>query len=215
MKRFLVTLIALSFLQQANAQNIRIGVEGAYNSTWLFNKNVSDAGEELDYQKTFGSQIGVNAVFSLKEGLGLYAGVLSGKVNQKLKYRTNINLPNETSETEETKLSYIDIPVLLRITSSKGPYFEVGPQFSILSSSKLKTDLGTNDIDKGIKSSNISVEIGFGVDIKATDKLTVNAGLRFGYGLTDAAEKPSNAVGYEPTHAAVGGIHVGLSYSIL
>ena len=132
------------------------------------------------------------------------------------------NLKNSPLKYEsETNLTYIDVPLLFRLTSSKGPYFEIGPQFSFLSKaestykdSPSDPDFTTSDIKDNVNSVNISAQIGFGYDIKASEKLTVGLGLRFGYGLTDAGKEPDNSVGYEKTNTAVGGFRVGLSYAL-
>ncbi len=193
----------------AQGSSFRAGLEGAFNSTWLFNKKVSDAGDNLDYKSTFGGQFGVSGLYNFKEKIGVSFGILSGSVNQKY---TNRQL-GDTYETED-KLKYIDIPVLFRFTSPKGAYFEIGPQFSMLSSSKRVSPSGTFDQKDYTNSMNIAAQLGFGLDVKATDKLVVVAGFRFGYGLTDAGKNKDNLSGYESTASAVGGLHLGLHYII-
>ena len=213
MKKLLVILISVGFIHNANAQTIKAGIEGAFNSTWLFNKNVSDAGDQLDYKSTFAPQFGVSGVFTSEEGAGVYLGIMSGSVNQKYTTRTLAGTPFEKSFETETKLKYIDIPVLFRLTTKGGFYFEVGPQFSLLSNAKFVGNNSTTDIKSETNSLNISGQIGLGMDVKASDKISIIAGLRFGYGFTDAAKK-GNEVNYKPTHSAVGGLHVGVAYTI-
>jgi hypothetical protein len=211
MKRIFLVLGLVAAITSAEAQKLRVGIEGAYNSTWLFNKNVSDAGEDLDYVSTFGYQAGAIVIYDFKQGLGISTGVLMGTVNQKYtNFKNNAALKFES----QTMLTYIDVPLLLRITSAKGPYFEIGPQFSFISKAESEIETTTVDIKDNVNSVNISAQIGFGYDIKASEKLTINLGVRFGYGLTDALKEPDNAVGYEKTNTAVGGFRVGLTYAL-
>lgn len=210
MKRILIIAAIMASAHFSIGQTLRAGLAGGYNSTWLFNKQVSDAGDELDYKSSFGPQFGVEGLFNLDEGLGISAGILFGSVNQKYTNRSN----NETFETA-TKLKYIDIPLLFRRTGENGPYFEIGPQFSIFSSGTAETPLGDSDIDSDqINGLNISGVLGFGYDAQISDNLVFTAGLRFAYGFTDAGKEPDNSTGYEPTHTAVGGLHIGLAYII-
>jgi hypothetical protein len=220
MKRIFLVLGLVAAITSAEAQKLRVGIEGAYNSTWLFNKNVSDAGEDLDYASTFGYQVGATVMYDFKEGVGISTGVLIGTVNQKYTYFKNS--PALKFEAQDM-LTYIDVPLLFRLTSAKGPYFEIGPQFSFISKDEFTYNTSPNapdypdyitpDIKDNVNSVNISAQIGFGYDIKASEKLTVGLGLRLGYGLTDAG-KDNNKPGYEKTNTAVGGFRVGLSYAL-
>jgi hypothetical protein len=178
MKRIFLVLGLVAAITSAEAQKLRVGIEGAYNSTWLFNKNVSDAGEDLDYVSTFGYQAGAIVIYDFKQGLGISTGVLMGTINQKYtNFKNNAALKFES----QTMLTYIDVPLLLRITSAKGPYFEIGPQFSFISKAESEIETTTVDIKDNVNSVNISAQIGFGYDIKASEKLTINLGVRFGY----------------------------------
>ena len=178
--------------------------------TWLFNKNVSDAGDELDYASSFGGQIGVHAMYSFKEKLGLSVDILSNTVNQKY--------DGDAVFVDQVQIKYVSIPVLLKFMGEKGPYFEVGPEFSFRGKVKaavLDGDLEEVDsdiVDEGYNKSNISAVIGFGVDIKASEQIAITAGLRFAWGVSDVTKEPDGVDGYEPTNTAVGGLHLGVSY---
>ncbi len=91
-------------------------------------------------------------------------------------------------------MSYIDIPILFRVSSPKGPYFEIGPQVSLLAGAKetFETALSPtiNYTDKEVKDDfagfGVAGVLGFGVDIKLSDKINLTTGFRFGYMFTDA-----------------------------
>ncbi len=211
MKKLLVILATLGMIQQANAQiKVRAGLEGGINSTWLFNKTVSDAGDELDYKSTIGGQFGIGAYAKFNKLVGLSVSLMSGSINQKYTERINAGGVFSNSFVTETKLKYIDIPILFRLTTDGkvGFYFETGPQFSLLSSAKHES----TDIKSNTNSMNIAAILGFGIDAKA-GPITITSGLRMGYGITDAGKKPSYSVNYEKTHSAVLGVHLGVAYT--
>lgn len=212
MKKILFAFALILMFNNLNAQSFRIGVTGAYNSTWMFNKNVSDAGDELDYKSSFGGQFGIEALYNFKESIGVSIGILSNGINQKYTHR-------DPDFEDQAKVKYIAVPLLFRYTSEKGPYFEVGPEFSF--GGKFKYELDGDEVelpgDDGdyVSSSNISFAIGFGVDIKASEKIIIPIGLRFAWGLSDISKPTDEGQdGYEPTNSAVGGIHIGVAYLI-
>ena len=121
-----LALIATGFSVNAQKQ-FNIGLGGGIYSTWLVNKNVSDQGDNLDFAVTFSPQIGVNASYYFNEKLGLSTGLLfsghSQKYQGEFKFGTTILATYEA----KAKLSYLDIPLLLRFGGGKnGAYFEFG-----------------------------------------------------------------------------------------
>src|SRR5687768_17252799 len=123
MKNALLTIAVVITALSAQAQSFRLGVSGGVNSTWLMNKNVFDANDGLDIATTLGGRIGLDAIYSFSEKVGISVGFkfLSGH-NQK--YSGDEGYLNGESKT---KLRYFDVPVLFRLTSSGGTYFELGP----------------------------------------------------------------------------------------
>lgn len=224
MKKLTLVVALMTAVIASNAQGLRIGLAGGFNSTWLFNKTVSDAGDELDYKSSFGGQFGIAALYNFKENIGISLDVLYNSVNQKYTLRAG----NTTYETE-TSLNLISMPLLFRYTGEKGPYFEIGPEFSILSGGTISRDavpsLGLAAYEADIEGEelaglNIAAVLGFGVDIKASEQLTITAGLRFAWGFTDVNsddyKKEVEAGGgkYESTNTAVGGLHLGIAYKL-
>jgi Outer membrane protein beta-barrel domain len=215
MKKLLLLVTFATLTAGAFAQGFHIGARGAFNSTWLFNKDVSDAGDELDYKSAFGPQFGLSFAYMFSDKAGVSVDVLLGSVNQK--YTNRIIVGNTTLDKfeSETQVSTIDIPVLFRLLMGEDAYLEVGPQFSLINEVNFESPGGSNKIDdEFVAGSYISAVLGFGYDIALTDNLILTPGLRFAWGLGDVFEEPANSPGYEPTNAAVGGIQVGLSYLI-
>jgi hypothetical protein len=208
MKTRLLFILLTLFVWKTEAQGLKVGVRGAYNSTWLFSKTVSDAGDVLDYKSAFGSQVGVEALYMFNEHVGLALDVLAGSVNQKYTNRPVIGDKYES----ELKLKTTDIPLLFHYVVGGGAFIEAGPQLSLISGGDFSSEGISVKVDDGLSSSYLSFVFGFGYDIKLTDQLALTPGLRFSYGFGDVYEKPANAVNYEPTNAVTGGINLMLSY---
>lgn len=194
MKKILaIAVIVITSLSSAQAQEgIRLGAKGSFFSTWLFNKNVSDRNASLDYASTFSPTFGIQAIFMLKETYGISAEVVYA--SHKQKYDGYFGNNEDNTFTNEIKLSYIDIPILFRVSSPKGPFFEIGPQVSLLTGAKETFELANssslNYSDKDVKDDfagfGVAGILGFGIDIKLTDMINLTTGLRFGYMFTDA-----------------------------
>jgi opacity protein-like surface antigen len=200
MKKALLTIAIVITAFTIQAQDIRLGINGNINSTWLMNKNVFDADDELDVASTFGGTFGVDAIYNFSEKAGISVGVnFISTTNQKYEGEDD---GSSIDFESKVKLHYIDIPLLLRLTSSGGTYFEVGPQFSFLG--KATEDLETtpsfpepfNYTDKDVKASfektNIALVLGFGVDIDVTPNIFITTGLRLGYGFSDVTKEFDN-----------------------
>lgn len=189
-KTLLITLLALAGFT-APAQDIILGLKGSFYSSWLFNKNVSDQDASLDYASTFSTTFGAQALFMFSETYGVNTELIVA--SQKQKY-DGYSITDDNVFTNEIKLNYIDIPVLFRVSSPKGPYFELGPQMSLLTGAKETFSFEQTDnldyTDKNVKDDfagfGVSGIIGFGVDIKLSDNINLTTGLRFGYMFTDA-----------------------------
>ena len=194
-------LAAITFGAQAQGE-ITIGLKGAFNYTGLFNNNVSDQGYELDYAPSTGGSFGASFNYRLAEKSSLDVNILISGQNQK--YDLNYGTEAKPSPgTVETKLKYIDIPVLFKMGNGNGAYFEIGPQLSFLSSAKetaTRADITSNDFNytnKDVKNDfngfGLSGVIGFGADFELNDQLGLTAGIRLGYMLTDATTEYTQA----------------------
>jgi len=185
-------LAAITFGAQAQGE-IRIGLKGAFNYTALFNNNVSDQGYELDYAPTTGGSFGASFNYRLADNYSLDVNLLISGHNEK--YDLNFGTEAVPSPaTFEDKLKYIDIPVLFKLGSGNGAYFEVGPQFSFLSSAKETftynefptLNYSDKDFKGDFKGFGLSGVIGFGGEFDLSENIGLTAGLRLGYTFTDA-----------------------------
>lgn len=195
MKKALLTIAVVAASITAQAQDFRLGLGGGIYTTWLANTNVSDAGDELDFAVTFGGAAGLEGIYSFSEKAGVSIGFISSGHNQKYTGETSVGSSTITNDIK-LKMRYLDIPVLFRLTSSGGTYFELGPQLGILTSAKQDYENSTGadgyedrDVKSTLNGSNIAAILGFGVDIDASENLIVSVGLRLGYGLNDVTKE--------------------------
>jgi hypothetical protein len=224
MKKIILSALLLTSLNLHSQISIEGGVKGSYNTTWLFNKNISDQGTEQDYAAGLGSNYGLGAaVYFGPIGLGVeflrgthtggFAGGFAGK------YSSNV------------KLNVNQIPLLLKLKSKNGAYIELGAQVNSITKATYTFDYtdsdifdGTSDETSNYSKSFTSAVLGFGANVKLTKAipLALNAGIRLQYGFTDA--KGVDALGfnldnkivyptYEKTNAVSGGLMIGLNYT--
>jgi hypothetical protein len=195
MKKALLTIGFALTVIAAQAQDFRIGITGGLNSTWLLNQNVFDQNDGLDVASTFGGRFGIEGIYSFNEKAGVSLGLnfISGH-NQK--YTGDNGNPVSLDGDAKTMLRYIDIPILFRLTSGSGSYFEIGPQIGILSSAKedYESQDGTYsfsgaDVTNGFNPTNVALVFGFGADIDVSENIYITTGLRLGYGFSDVTKE--------------------------
>ena len=238
MKKILFALLTLAAITTF-AQDFRIGVKGTFYSTWLFNTNIADQQELVDYAATFSPSFGITTALFFTDNLAASLDVLYAANNQKLH-------PADGDAYESiTRVNYLDLPLLLKISSDGGAYVEIGPQFSLLmganedftTNPSLPSNYTKKEVKDDFNSFVLAPILGFGVDVQANDNLYINIGLRFGYGVNDvtkefseseinASEKHSSfsilahtdaangSYSYKRTNRAFGGLTLGVIYRI-
>jgi hypothetical protein len=65
MKKLLFSVALVAMALTVNAQKFKIGLGGGFNSTWLMNKNVFDADDDLNVAMSFGGQFGLKTQYYL------------------------------------------------------------------------------------------------------------------------------------------------------
>ncbi len=224
MKKIILPSLLLVSLNLSAQLSIEGGVKGGYNSTWLFNKNISDQGTEQDYAAGWGANygvgasvyygsIGLGADFLMGSHTGRYAGDFAGKYSS------------------DVKLNVTQIPLLLKLKGEYGGYVELGVQFNTISKATYSFDYTDSDIfDRTSDETNnysksfTSAILGFGANIQLAKAipLSLNAGIRLQYGFSDAMGVDALGINldntvfyptYEKTNAVSGGIMVGLNYT--
>ncbi len=234
------TLLFLGLLSigfTASAQKAEVGLSGGVGTTWLMNKNAFDYGDNLDPVVSIGGNYGVAATFYFTEKVGLGIELNNSIINQKYK-----GVIGNNSYDSKTKITYLDVPLLLKLKSGKsGFYFEIGPKLSYLASASEDYNSSLNTITfngGGVKgdfnSTVISGVVGIGGRINVVDALTISLGLRLSGGITDATKEYSlstlssgtgvsgsaanvgsdGTLDYKRTTLATGGLQIGVLYRI-
>lgn len=222
MKKLLLPILFFCGVQTLHAQlSIDAQVKYAYNSSALFNKNISDLGASQDYDFAFNANYG--AAVNVNYGkIGIGAELLLGSLRGA--YQGTIVAAN-SSYTSEVNLDLTQIPVYLRVGGAKGSFGEFGV---VLHNVKNATYSANNDVNLSNYSfdatSRYQSFMGYMVGVggrmslpKIPVMLSISA--RFMYSTADA--KGVDALGlpldgyptYYKTNAASVGLHAGLVYS--
>jgi len=128
--------------------------------------------------------------------------------------RTNGNL---FTSTEQYDLYYVNIPVMLKYSFPSGIFFETGPQFGVLASSRIREDI-TGDpnyhyyaTDRYFK----RFDAGWGLGLGYLAPFNIGIDIRYTYGLTDINNAPTDRVVPTPVqngHIMNSAFQLGLFY---
>jgi len=166
MKKIILTAIAVMAFAFTNAQQTSFGVKGGLNLTTFSGGNYYDA------KSLVGFQVGGFAEIKVIERLSIQPEVLFSTQGAKL--------DGGSFGDFDTKLNYINVPVLAKFYITKQFTVEAGPQIGFLVSAKSEGD----DVKDSFKS--VDTGFNFGVGYNFTENLGV--GLRYTVGLSNIAD---------------------------
>jgi len=221
MKKLLIIGAALFIQSSGMAQTMEISAKGAIKGTGIFNQEISDAGDELDYKlPALGYSAGAGFSFFFTPSLGVGVELLTAQ--HVGKYQGVIGTVNYEAET---KIKSIDVPILFKVqTKSGGSFLDLGIQYSMINKvTSSSTGSTESDDTKAYNSSNLAAVLGFGINIDLTQKLFLTTGLRFEYGLSDIISSNSLYDSYgdvngdgkrSKTFTGAAGLNVGLMYRL-
>jgi hypothetical protein len=223
MKNLYLLLFILLFSSSLKAQLLfDITGKGQFNSTWLFNQNVSDKGEEQDYAPAWGSNFGL--------GLGIRMGFFGfGLETNWGKHNAEYSGVVATQDyTSKVALSTFQAPMFFRFQNKGGAYFELGAQYNKIRNATYSRENflpTTANVSSNYAKSYTTGFIGFGVNARIVKSLPLSIlfGFRLQYGIKDA--KGVDALGnslsnslfystYHKTRAASAGLNLGVTYTI-
>jgi hypothetical protein len=201
MKLFFSILLTALLGSAVSAQTL-VGARGQAASTWMFNKNLSDNGDLVDYKGTFTGGGGVSVIQYLNETVGVELGVGVNTIAQRT--QGEFEFGGETEDyVFETSVKYLEISTLFKALSEGGTYFEVGPVFMLNQSEDEKViessvddifseqqDL-TNAVEGDFNSLIVFGVIGFGVNFDIAENVKMGVGLRLGYSFSDSVVEVS------------------------
>ncbi len=183
-----VLLCVVSFPAFAgkNDQWIDCGLSGSFNNTWLFNPNVFKD-KSMKYDISFGFTAGGKLGFNFSEIVAVVAGCDYSTFSQKYVSYTAL-------WKSQVNMAYLEIPLLLRITSGFS-YYEVGPKMALLKSatsafssatpSVSSPDYSGADVANQFNTSSFGLILGCGSTLWGSGGLAVSTGLRLSYMFTD------------------------------
>ncbi|MEN2402940.1 porin family protein [Flavobacterium sp. MC2016-06] len=163
MKKIILSTVAILAFGFANAQQTRFGVKGGLNLTTFAGGNYWDA------KSLVGFHVGGFAEIKVIERLAIQPELLFSTQGAKL---DNLDI--------NSKLNYLNIPVLAKFFITKQFTVEAGPQIGFLLSAKNDGE----DAKDAFKSTDFGFNFGAGYNF--TDNVSV--GLRYTVGLSNIAD---------------------------
>ncbi|MDF9800530.1 hypothetical protein OKW21_005793 [Catalinimonas alkaloidigena] len=169
---------------QAQMDDSRIGIKGGVNASNFYSNEVGDQNVRLGFNVGVFTEIAVSEGFSLQPEL-----LLSTKGNRATYGNDDGVLDFVDAEGEvKTNLTYLDIPILAKVTLGETLNLHVGPYASYLLGANVSTDGdladGSEELDRdNFKSWDYGLAAGIGVDLEA-----VSIGARYNLGLTEIAK---------------------------
>lgn len=159
---------------QNNNVNTEFGVKGGFNMSNLYSNDADD--ENILY----GFNAGLYATLPISDFIAIQPEILFTTKGSKLDYNDFLGTG---SGSAKFKLSYIEVPLLVRVNITKNFNVHAGGYASYLVSSKVSgegdinfnQDIDTDDLNKF----DAGLSAGVGVDFNP-----LSVGLRYNYGLT-------------------------------
>jgi hypothetical protein len=186
MKKTLL-LLSLAFLTLGSyAQSVRAGLKGGAN---ISNFTGGDFGN-VDKKALVGFHAGGYLNFGLG-GVSIQPELLVSTAGAKFE-----------DAGDDIKLTYISVPVMLKLKSASGFYFEAGPQVGF----KISEDIGDTPINDFAKDLDLAVGAGLGFQ----SSMGFGIGARYMAGLSKVGDFDSNAINPDFKNSV---IQVGVFYT--
>ena len=177
-------LISAPLISQAQLDDSRFGIKGGLNISNLYRDNVGDQNARFGFNLGIFTELAVGESFSLQPEL-----LLSTKGNRAT-YGNNGGVPDIVGVEGEVKsnLTYIDIPILAKVTFGEVINVHIGPYASYLIGASISGDgdlgNGSQELNRdNFKAWDYGLAAGLGVDLSA-----VTIGARYNLGLVDVAK---------------------------
>lgn len=203
-------VVASLFGQKAMAQQgFNVSVKGAPQFGFL-TSNPSNFSANNGKKALFGVGFGVGAGYGFTNNLGVGVDVLYSLQGQKYK--------GTNDQTIKQQLDYLKIPVMFTYNTdpSKTVSFigKIGPQLSILTSSKFKPD-GAPEVNtkSPYKSATFGGAALAGAQFKLDRQLYLTTAVRYDLDFTKAYDNDAVLPFYPGRHNSTLGLEVGLKYS--
>ena len=175
----IVLLIGLTLpLLGISQLSIKIGPTATYSNTWILNPNVF-IDDSHSPELTFGMTYGADAELKLTNWLGFYTGYMVGEHGQNFRMKPTDGPKLDAQHMFQTA----GIPLMVRIGNAV--YFESGFEYQKIKSASWTLDGVEMDVSDSFINQNWLVNAGFGGNIRFSDLVELNIGIRTAYGLKD------------------------------
>ena len=208
----IAVVASLTVVTSAKAQKgIYAGAQGVAQVNIMFNE--SDANKPgADYKSKLGSSFGLSGGYNFTKNMGVGVEVMYSTMKQ----RYSDNTVHFTQ-----KFNYLKIPVVFTYNSNPDRKFmftaKAGPQLGILLKSDISkasdTKLNGNATSQYEKLT-LGAMIGTGVRMRLTEKMFLDAGVRFDGSFTNTEKKSHHGytTGRTSSHDINAGLEMGIKY---
>jgi hypothetical protein len=188
MKKLFFVVIALVVFNNVNSQN-DLKIKSKPKFGMKAGLNIANANASGDGAPSSKSLIGLNAGLFMEIKLNSKFSIQPEALysQQGIQFDQNVFFEGNLYNTSnKIKLSYINIPLMVKYYADKNFYIEAGPQLGFLTKAEfeIKVDgqTGTENIKDSYKSTDIGINFGIGYDI--SNKIVVSS--RYNRGLANA-----------------------------
>lgn len=175
-KRIFIVAFLAVYISNTNAQDVRFGVKAGVNYSDV-------ASDEFDNEPLTSFHLG---------------GAMEALYSEKISLQTEILYSEQGFKTEDAneqttyKLSYLNVPVMVKYFVTKVLILEAGPQIGFLNTAKIITESegnsSTTDIKEGLRSNDLCLNVGIGYQLKNG----WNIGARYNWGISNIAKDQLN-----------------------
>lgn len=195
LSRIAVALLLFFTVSLSHAQQwFDVAAKGSIGANILYNKNFF-ATNNITTLMGLGNSYGVSLGYNLSPQHKVSLEGLSSTFKQEFAYDLRFDHPNS-----ELQLNNYDFLLLYR-KSSDVSYLEVGPQYSLIHKTDVTYAPVTGKVQElesknYLRSSYISMVVGFGGYYSLADNLTLEVGGRFKFGLNDVISDEGRSTGF-------------------
>ncbi len=180
MKKLILSAMAVFAFGYVNAQEVSFGAKAGLNIANL-------SGDIEDTESLMGLHVGVFAEIQFAERFSFQPELLYSMQGAKME-ESEAGMSMEA----KTKLSYINVPLMVKFYAAESFFIEAGPQVGFLMSAKSEWETSGGGVslsgDEDIKDELKSIDFGlnFGIGYNFTENLSVGA--RYNLGLSNIAD---------------------------
>lgn len=170
--------------------------------SFILNDNDLAAGKDLNYQVSYGQQLGVTVGFNFTEKIGVLTGFGLANINQN--YIADLPLISKKDQPRSNRqLTYVRIPLMVRIggdpSASTSAFFRFGPHFDFLSGAVgnvnvagQKTGINYRDFNESFNNVVVGLTMEVGGRIRISDVMGVLLLFHLESSLTNPEGKKAN-----------------------